>query len=398
MLNSTGARLSAALLGYSALIILLMTLNPFYLALPHDFRYPFRGDLKNAFANIILFLPIGFFYKFTGRDRGALILGAGLSFGIETIQLFIPARTASTLDVVTNTLGAGLGAVIHSLLTNRITLTRGMLGRLRLETPLMGLIYLLILLLGVNAFTLAESPNRDVLTLLIGVCGSIILSDIYRHGSRRGSETVTIRGIMFASLSAGAWFFIGTGLTLSYSRAMLTIGLGVMCLTAVLCLLPRQIKERRFERATLQHMLPVFILYLLLLAIWPPSLPLGDWHAILGFTSRITDKSTQALTARMEYLSAFTVLGYLIAEWHGRAELPLKNDLPHLLTVAVITSLLLEFLAGFQIGRGASLFRAVMGIASALFGGIIYHLLRAHIRFLLGREAGVSDHLREAHR
>ncbi|HKI53123.1 MAG TPA: VanZ family protein [Anaerolineales bacterium] len=394
MLNSTGARLSAALLGYSALIILLLTLNPFYLALPHEIRYPFRGDLINALANIILFLPIGFFYKLTGRGRGALILGASLSFGIETLQLFIPARTASTLDILMNTLGAGLGAGLHNLLKNRITFTGGMVGRLRLETPLMGLIYLLGLLLGVNAFTLNESPHRSVLALLIGVCGSIILSDIFRHSW----EKVTIRGITSASLSTGAWFFIGTGLALSYSRAMLAIGLGVMCLTAVLCLLPRQIKDRRFERGTLQCILPVFMIYLILLAIWPASTPLGDWHAILGFTSRITEKSLHALTSRMEYLSAFTLLGYLIAEWRGRAELSLRQDLSRVLALTSSCALALEFLVGFQIERGASLFRFVMVIASALFGSMIYHLLRAHIRFLLGRESRGSDYLQEAHR
>jgi hypothetical protein len=48
-------------------------------------------------------------------------------------------------------------------------------------------------------------------------------------------------------------------------------------------------------------------------------------------------------------------------------------------------ALTLEFLAGFQAGTGASLIRVTLVIASALCGGLIYHLLRAHVRSLLGR-------------
>ena len=44
-----------------------------------------------------------------------------------------------------------------------------------------------------------------------------------------------------------------------------------------------------------------------------------------------------------------------------------------------------ESLNGFERGRGASLIRLVVAVTGALFGGTIYHMARAHIRFLLGR-------------
>jgi hypothetical protein len=84
-------------------------------------------------------------------------------------------------------------------------------------------------------------------------------------------------------------------------------------------------------------------------------------------------------------LVAFTVLGYLLAEWRGRSEIPLSQDLPRLFLYSLVIAVTLEFLVGFQSGPGASLIRVVMVIISALFGGAIYHLLRAHVRFLLGR-------------
>ena len=46
----------------------------------------------------------------------------------------------------------------------------------------------------------------------------------------------------------------------------------------------------------------------------------------------------------------------------------------------------LELLSGFQVGPGASVVRAALAMLSASFGGVIYHLLRAPVRFLLGRD------------
>jgi hypothetical protein len=138
--------------------------------------------------------------------------------------------------------------------------------------------------------------------------------------------------------------------------------------------------ERRFEQATLKRVLPVFGLYLLLLAIWPPLISFRQWQAMVGFTRQITETSLQVLPPRIESLAAFTVLGYLIAEWRGRSELSLLQDLPRLFAWTVGGALLLEFLTSFQSGRGASLIRVVIVLAGSLFGGMIYHLLRAHLQ------------------
>ena len=143
--------------------------------------------------------------------------------------------------------------------------------------------------------------------------------------------------------------------------------------------------DRRFELSTLKRVLPIFGLYLLLAALWPPLRPLVVWHGMFGLTSRAQDTSLQFIFPRVEYLAALTVLGYLTAEWRGRAEAPLRQDLPRLLLAAAGTALFLEALVGFQAGSGASLVRAVLVTFSALFGGVIYHLLRDHIRFLLRR-------------
>ena len=381
MLNKTGNRLSAALLGYVILIILLFTLNPFYLAVPKWIGYTFRTDLRNLISNIVLFVPLGFFYRLTLRRRGAFLLGAIISFVIETVQIFIPVRTPSVVDILMNTAGSGICALVYDLISTHIAIPQSTVGRLRLETPLMGLIYLLVPLLWANALAFDAAPNRWILTLLIGLCGAIVFSEIFQHWW----ESRSYRTSLNSAFAAGIWFFIGSGPALTQPVPVLEIGLAVTLMTAILTVLPQPSKERRFERATLKRFFPVFGLYLLLLALWHPLRPLATWHVALGFTDRITEKSLQLLNPRIEYLVAFTVLGYLLAEWRGRSEIPLAQDLPRLFIYSLGIAIVLEFVVGFQSGSGASLVRAVMVVVSALFGGTIYHLLRAHIRFLLGR-------------
>ena len=300
---------------------------------------------------------------------------------IETVQIFIPARTPSTVDILANALGAGLGAWIHAMIATRFAITRGTLGQLRLETPLMGLVYLLVPLLWADALTLDNSPNRWILTVLIGLCGAILLSEIFRHWWER----VNFQIGAYAAIATGTWFTIGSGPAYKQPFLIVMIGLTIISLTVILTVLPRPSRERRFERATLQRVIPVFGLYLLLLALWYPLRPLTAWHATPGFTNRISETSLQVLSPRIEYLVAATVLGYLLAEWRGRSEIPLAQDLPRLFLHSFGIALVIEFLAGFQSGPGASLIRVVMVIFSALFGGTIYHFLRALIRFLLGR-------------
>ena len=381
MLKQTGTRLSAALLGYVILIILLMTLNPFYLAAPEEIHFTFRSDIDNIIRNVLLFMPLGFFYRITLRRGGAFWLGAFVSLCVEAAQIFIPARTPSIIDILTNAIGAGVGALVYEVVSSRLTIGQGTVSQLRLETPLMGLIYLLVPLLWVNAISLDDSPNRWLLTLLVGLCGAIVFREIFRHWQQTGGS----RTGAYASITASLWFLIGVGPALTQPGLVLTLGLAVMLLTTALTSLRQSSNERRFERSTLKRIFPIFGLYLLLLALWPPLRPLAGWHAALGFTDQIAEHSTQILYPRVEYLVGFTVLGYLLAEWHGRSEIPLSQDMPRLVLLSLGIALALEFLVGFQSGPGASLIRAIMVVASALFGGTIYHLLRAHIRFLLGR-------------
>src|SRR5688572_14695493 len=110
MWKTTGARLFGTFLGYIILIILLLTLNPFYFSPPEDFVFNFYSGRSNMINNILLFLPIGFLYRLTTKRRDAYLFGGLLSLSIEAVQFFIPARTPSVPDILANTMGAWAGA------------------------------------------------------------------------------------------------------------------------------------------------------------------------------------------------------------------------------------------------------------------------------------------------
>ena len=361
-----------------------MTWNPFTLALPEQFNISLRFGPRDAVRNVILFLPVGFLYCLTqGSPPGAILLGLVISTGAEIGQLFIPARTSSPVDLITNTSGAALGAALHNLISTRIAMSPRLVGRLALEVPLMGLLYLLVPLLWVNRLT-AGDPGRWLLTILIGMCGALVLSDTFQQWWGPPG----IRSVGRVALAAASWFFVGIGPGLfSQPVSGLAALSGIALLTALLATLPRRSHDHRFERVTLLRLLPLFATYLILAALWPPLRPIGDWHAILGIaiTDQIVLEDVSINFRLLEYLAAFTVLGYIAAEWRGRAEIPWRSDLPRLMLAGAGCALILELLVGFQSGPGASLLRPLIALCGAFFGGTIYHLQRDYVRSLLGR-------------
>jgi len=78
------------------------------------------GYVKDILLNVSGFVPLGFVvcaYLALGRSRGKAIFftifAAGmLSIAIEVLQAYIPRRVSGTTDIITNTLGATLGAAL----------------------------------------------------------------------------------------------------------------------------------------------------------------------------------------------------------------------------------------------------------------------------------------------
>ncbi len=92
--------------------------------------------LKNCAINVGGFVPLGFFFslyftavcKIKRASIAAILLGGAVSLIIEFSQAYLPTRYSGMTDIITNTLGTGVGVVLHRagvlLLARRPVLNR----------------------------------------------------------------------------------------------------------------------------------------------------------------------------------------------------------------------------------------------------------------------------------
>ena len=85
-------------------------------ALPAGFRDPTRTRWRfvftDALANVLLYVPFGFFRQASTTLPAVTGFAAGMSAVIEISQLFFIRRYAQPADVLTNTAGAVCGAIV----------------------------------------------------------------------------------------------------------------------------------------------------------------------------------------------------------------------------------------------------------------------------------------------
>jgi hypothetical protein len=206
--------LGYTLLAYMTAMIAVVTLIPFEFAVPQTIQFSLRGNTADVINNIILFVPLGFFFQTTHGHDGLKPLLAAFCFGlvvsgmVEAGQLFLPSRYSSVLDVITNAMGAWLGAAIAG-----------------------------------------------------------------------GHRWMVRQGRMWQKQNPA---------------------------------------ERRFELPTLKLLIPVYLLYLVLISVWPTTTPLSEW-SLRGDFQALTQAERVLFVSRfVEVIAGFTLLGYLLAEMSGR--------------------------------------------------------------------------------
>jgi len=336
----TAAHLTLALVGYFTLVTAVITLSPFDFS-PRRFHLHVRFVPSDILANIALFLPLGFLGRglagSAARGGRVVLLAAVCSLLIETAQIFIRSRYVSPVDVLSNTCGAWLGVGLRDWLERWSRWHPRLVGRIGLDVPLVGLLYLLVPQLWLSSVGMIEDTHRSVTTLLLGAAGSLVLVALHRH----------------------RWLLRGGPAP----------------------------DEHRFESSTLRRFLPVFALYLTLASLWPPVRAVESWHGAWGFANRLNGAAVADVLILLEQVGGFTLLGYAMAEWRGRRELTLAADLPRVVACALVLSSSLELAQGGLSGPGASALRALLSTVGTAYGAAVYHLARAHVRALRAGDA-----------
>ena len=140
--------------------------------------WPRYWTVFDLVINVATYLPFGFFLaQSIGRRPGGLLasilafmLGMALSFAIESIQTYLPSRVPSNIDLLCNSIGSGLGAILSLCFGRRFF--RSIARRQHLLAPIPYIEYGLIL----TGFWLLTQLSPE--TLLFGAGDLRYLFDI----------------------------------------------------------------------------------------------------------------------------------------------------------------------------------------------------------------------------
>jgi VanZ family protein len=409
----TAQRLGRAVLAYLALITAVITLAPFRFQLTPAHGLTSIWNPSDLVMNVLMFVPFGFVYQLT-RPRGAsvplarvLLLGAALSGAIETAQLFAPARYSSLLDVATNAAGAGLGAWLFGRVGARLNNGEAV-ESLALELPLMGLVYLLVplcWLLGLGS----EGDNRRLLLLVLALIAGAILGTVHAAYVAPEHPSAQSRRRWLVLLPA-SWVVVAGVPGARGEWSLVAAAAAVVVLGAVLRDLAtrrwRDAGTRRFELPTLRLVLPLFVVVLAVSSLWPFTDVGVEWRGTLALTLPGVALSQPMVYRALSHVAAFTLAGYIGAEFYGRepsrdgdapsVEAPdaplleqygMREILPRVLGFTGVTAVLLEVARGFLPAVGTSALLLVLTQCAALFGAWVYVLQRAHVQALVRRRA-----------
>ncbi|HQU71645.1 MAG: VanZ family protein [Calditrichaeota bacterium] len=376
-----GIQLSTALLWYMVLLVALVTLMPFEFQLNGRHRLSMIAGVGDVVGNIILFLPLGFLFQLSRKiDRQirtwpVFLYGFAGSFVVEMLQLFLPDRYTSPADMLSNALGAWLGALGADAL-NRYFAT-GEKGTSVLELPLTQLVYLLIPLMWINGMSVFGDKYRLWLLVLLSFTAAVLLAELYNHRLRHATD---LRKWQFI---AGACSYFSLGIMPAYMRypeeSLLIAFLATTTVATLIIPKPgRSASERRFERVVLRKILFFFALYLFLMSIWPIPMKTAFRITLIGLDTLGRNSSIPYILRLLEYVGGFTLLGFMVGEYLGRFQ-GSKTQL-RLLEILLLggSAILLEGLRSFQGDYRFSLFQLGVSMLLGWYGMLLFHLqLRA---------------------
>ena len=373
-----------ALFSYVVLITLVITLFPFRFQWPERIHLLWFGGWSDTLLNVVFFLPLGFLYKLIRPGDSTLRvvgLGLGLSCAIEMGQIFLEERFPSPMDVVTNGLGAWLGALL--LERTQRQLSNRWIGNLALELPLMNVVYLLIPLIWLNGLAAGTDSFHHSLAMLLGFCGCLIISAVYLHLL----ESSGVSTSNWVVLSGTGWFLVASLPRISESPTLVAFGSGLVALaTRVLIMFPwfGERKQRRFEIPVLKRLWPIYAAYLILLSLSPLPSGYRNWSGAWALYDLGSERFIVPVWWLTEYFAAFTLLGYIVAESHGRRNVTQSRSILWSCFWCGLVAALLEVCRGFHPRYAASFLQGLFAFTGSLYGSLIYWLQLHAIQRMLG--------------
>ena len=378
MRNKYQSTLGYALLIYMCIAVVMITLVPFEFRMPERFHVTWSTNFTDFFTNILLFVPVGFLLNLTRRENTdffclqALALGVLLSLAVESAQVFIPGRYPQVIDVITNGFGAWLGGFIFTLLKKWLQEERA--GRLFApQLPLVGLLYLLIPLMWLNALATGQEEARVWFLLLLGIIGAGLICSVYVN---RFKHTGTF-GYTKLSVFVFCWFFISAlPLLINFPLKIVYFGIVIIFIVQILARLAGNgaAREKRFEIPTIKKLLPIYIIYLLLLAFWPTTITAGEWQNRVIFEELIFEERIVLIFRFVEFIAAFTLLGYIIAEMRGRKNETVEKTLGWTFFITAVAAIFIEIIKTYPALNNLNVLSIIIIISASIYGAVIYRL------------------------
>jgi hypothetical protein len=360
------------------LVTAAITLCLFDFRIPERFEISFTGSLSDVLENIVLYVPLGFLFRVASRRSGwlplfkALCFGALASASLEACQLFLPGRNSSVIDVITNGMGALLGAAVAAHLRSRVMKEPASFLR-AFEMPLVNVVYLLIPLLWLGSFSIGGEIGRLGLVALLGVFGGSILASVYVN---QMSAKQNLRGSIL-TIYVLAWFVIGAMpavIVFPLEVSALAVGVAATAQLSAWLWKKGDKTEHRFEVSTLKRVFPLFGVYMLLVSIWPTTLPVTQWPTGLDY-KRLTEFQRIVFAARfIEVIAAFTLLGYMVAGLLGRKDESGLKTAGWVFGSSIMFSIVAALLRDFLSEPLSFLLEVILLTVAALYGALIYRL------------------------
>ena len=124
------------------------------------------------------------------------------------------------------------------------------------------------------------------------------------------------------------------------------------------------------------------MIYLILVAVWPTTLPFQDWQFKTNFQELAFNGRIVFIFRFIELIAAFTLFGYMIAEMRGRKKESLTITLALIFFITLSCSVVIEMTRGYPPLFASNIFEILFITASGVYGGMIYRLQLTAIQHL----------------